>query len=210
MRVTRPCLVIGVVLVDAVLLWVLPGPWNYYWLFAVGCWVVVNLYWAWAGRKAVPMLGRWSWAIWLLSVGEFMICCLPLSSVPILGQRSVPRFPVVEIVAAGMSALGTGLAIWARHILAKNWNNVPSLRDNHALVQQGPYAIIRHPIYAGFIMSAVGMILVLGEIRGLVLLIDIVVFFRRLKPEETILGSTYPSEYPAYERRTKRLIPFIW
>jgi protein-S-isoprenylcysteine O-methyltransferase Ste14 len=59
-------------------------------------------------------------------------------------------------------------------------------------------------------MSAVGMILVLGEIRAFVLLFDIGVFFRRLKPEERILRATYPNEYPEYERRVKRLLPCVW
>jgi protein-S-isoprenylcysteine O-methyltransferase Ste14 len=122
----------------------------------------------------------------------------------------MPRFEALEILGAVTCAVGVGVAIWSRRVLAESWSPVVALRDFHALVRAGPYAIIRHPIYFGFMMSAVGMILVLGEIRALVLLFDIGVFFRRLKPEEGILRAKYPNEYPEYERRVKRLLPCIW
>jgi protein-S-isoprenylcysteine O-methyltransferase Ste14 len=208
LRTIRIWVVLAVVLADCVLLHLLPGPWNYYWLFAVGCSVVLNLYWARAARNTKLVLG--SPILWLVSVAEFLLYSLPLSSVPILGQRLAPRFAAVEIVGAVMCAFGVGFAIWSRRVLAANWSNDVTLRDCHALVQDGPYAIIRHPIYFGFMMTAVGMILVLAEVRALVLLLDIVVFFRRMKPEERILRATYPNEYPEYERRVKRLFPCIW
>ena len=186
------------------------GSWNYYWLFAVSCSAVLSLYWTRAARNAKPVLGRLSWILWLVSLVEFLLYALPLSSVPILGQRLAPRFTAVEILGAGMCAFGVAFAIWSRRILAASWNNVATLRDGHALVQAGPYAIVRHPIYLGFMLLQVGMILALGEVRALVWLLDIVVFFRRMKPEEKILRATYPNEYPEYERRVKRLLPGIW
>ncbi len=210
MQVTRPCLILAVVLADCVLFHLLRGPWNYYWLFAVGCCVVLNLYWAWAARNTKPVSGRWSGMLWLVSVMEFMLYSLPLSSVPILGHRLAPRFALVEISGAVMCAFGVGFAVWSRRVLAESWNAVVTLGDCHALVKRGPYAMIRHPIYFGFIMSAAGMIFVLGEVRALVLLLDIVVFFRKMKPEERILRATYPNEYPEYEQKVKRLLPYIW
>ncbi len=210
MRSARPCLVLAVVVIDCILLCALQGPWNYCWLFAVGCWVVLNLYWAWLARNTTPVLSRWSWLLWLVSIGEFLLYSLPLSSIPILGTRLVPRWPALEVFGAAMCAVGVGVAIWSRRTLAGNWSPVVALRDHHALVQTGPYAIIRHPIYFGFMLSAVGMILALGEMRALVLLFDSGVFFRRLKPEEKILRATYPNEYPEYERRVRRLLPYIW
>jgi protein-S-isoprenylcysteine O-methyltransferase Ste14 len=207
-RATQIWLFIAVVFVGCVLAGFVSGPWNYCWLFAIGCWAVLNVYWGLAARdtKLVPK----SWLGGLAFVARVMLYCLPLSSIPILGQRFMPRFAALEILGAVLCAVGVGVAIWSRRILAESWSPVVALRDRHALVQAGPYAIIRHPIYFGFMMSAVGMILVLGEIRALVLLFDIGVFFRRLKPEESLLRATYPNEYPEYERRVKRLLPCVW
>ena len=208
LRATRIGLVLAVVFTDGVLLLCSQDPWNDYWLFAVGCWTVLNLYWWHAARNSQPAPG--SLILWLVSLAEFPLCCLPLSSVPILGQRLAPRFAAVELLGAVLCAVGAGLAIWSRRVLAASWNNLVTLRAGHALVQTGPYAILRHPMYCGFIMGSIGMILVLGEVRALVLLLDIGVFFRRMKPEESILRATYPKEYPEYERRVRRLLPWIW
>jgi protein-S-isoprenylcysteine O-methyltransferase Ste14 len=208
LRTARMWLVMAVVFADCILLRFMLGPWNYYWLFAVVCWAGLNVYWTLAARNTKPMPG--SRSQFVVFVAGFLLYCLPLSSIPILGQRLAPQFAAVEILGAVMCAFGIGFAIWSRRVLAESWSPVVALRDCHALVQNGPYAIIRHPIYFGFIMAAVGMILVLGEVRALVLLFDIGVFFRRMKPEEEILRATYPDDYPEYERRVKRLLPCIW
>jgi protein-S-isoprenylcysteine O-methyltransferase Ste14 len=208
LRTARMWLVMAVVFADCVLLRFMRGPWNYYWLFAVACWAGLNVYWTLAARNTKPVSGsRLQFAVF---TAGFLLYSLPLGSIPILGQRLAPQFVAVEILGAVMCAFGVGFAIWSRRVLAESWSPVVTLRDCHALVQDGPYAIIRHPIYFGFIMSAVGMILVLGEVRALVLLFDIGVFFRRIKLEEEILRATYPNDYPEYERRVKRLLPCIW
>lgn len=212
MRTLRLGVVLAVVFADLALLLFGRMAWNYSWLFAVLCWTILNVYWTWASRKTPPVAGSgigW-WLIWLFSLMEFVIYCLPLSAVPILGQRLAPRFASVELFGAMLCAAGTGLAIGARHVLAASWNNTPSLREGHALVTHGPYALVRHPIYLGFMLSAAGLILVLLEVRALVLLVDLAVFFRKMKPEEELLRSAYPAEYPDYERRVRRLLPGIW
>lgn len=207
-RFARIWLVIAVVFTDSFLFWFTHVPWNSYWLFAIGCWSFLNVYWTLVARNTKPVSG--SRTHFLLFVAEFLLYCLPLSSIPILGQRFIPSFVAVEVLGAVMCAFGVGFAIWSRRILAESWSPVVRLRDCHEFVQNGPYAIIRHPIYFGFIMSAVGMILVLGEVRALVLLWDIGVFLRRMKPEERILRAAYPNEYPEYERRVRRLLTGIW
>jgi protein-S-isoprenylcysteine O-methyltransferase len=201
-------LVLGVVFADYLLALLTPGHWNHPWLFAIGCWAVLNGYWALANRKAKPVLS--SPILWFVSVAEFLLYALPLSSLPLLGQRLAPRYTSLEVVGAAMCAFGVAFAIWARHVLAGSWNNVATLQNGHALVQHGPYALIRHPIYFGFMTSTVGLILVLPEVRALVLLTDIVFCFRKMKPEEKILRDTYPNDYPVYEQRVKRLLPCIW
>jgi len=59
-------------------------------------------------------------------------------------------------------------------------------------------------------VAAVGMIIVLGEFRGLVLLFGIEVLLKKMGHEEKILRTTFPDQYPQYERRVKRLLPCIW
>jgi len=85
-----------------------------------------------------------------------------------------------------------------------------TLQERHALVRVGPYSIVRHPIYFGFLVAAVGMFLVFGEVRTLVCFCHASQFIKKLRSEERVLRATYPDEYPEYERRVKRLLPCIW
>ena len=187
------------------------GPWNYYWFFAMGCWLVLDAYWVLAARTTKPIIppGQYRLAV-LTSVVIHLLYCLPLSSVPLLGQHILPRFVSLKILGAFMCAMGVGFAIWARHILAGSWNAAVSLQKRHALVRAGPYAIVRHPIYLGFLLTAVGMAFVLGEARALVSLCHVTQFFYKMRFEESVLRAAYPNEYPDYERRVKRLVPCIW
>jgi protein-S-isoprenylcysteine O-methyltransferase Ste14 len=84
------------------------------------------------------------------------------------------------------------------------------LGDGHKLVQTGPYAIVRHPIYSGMLLQASGMFIVLGELRAFALLFGIAMLLKRLANEEAVLRESFPDEYPAYERRVRRLAPGVW
>src|SRR5262249_41459350 len=135
---------------------------------------------------------------------------LPLNSVPVLGQRIMPRLIALELLGGLLCALGIGLAIWARHHLAESWNAAAELNDTHHLVQNGPYAIVRHPIYLGFLTAITGMVLALGEIRALVLFLGVGFLLSKMSHEEAALRMVFPTEYPGYEHRVKRLVPWVW
>jgi hypothetical protein len=66
------------------------------------------------------------------------------------------------------------------------------------------------PDYLGFLVTWAGMFLVLGELRALVCFAHTKTVLKRARAEEDILRAAYPNDYPAYERRVKRLLPCIW
>jgi protein-S-isoprenylcysteine O-methyltransferase Ste14 len=185
--------------------------WNGYWIFTMGCWASLDVCWALAARRSTPIVaGGRSGSAPLAVVLIYAIYCLPLGSVPLLGQRVMPRFSALELFGALMCAFGVMFSIWARHILSENWNAAATAREGLTLVQHGPYAIVRHPIYLGFLAAVVGMILALGEVRALVLLMGVELLLKKMGQEESVLQATFPTEYPQYERRVKRLLPWIW
>ncbi len=113
-------------------------------------------------------------------------------------------------VAAVLSVAGVGFAIWARIYLGRNWSSAPAIKEDHELVTTGPYAYVRHPIYTGLILTALGTALT-GTIFGIgVLIVAASVFFRRINKEERIMLELFPDVYPVYQARTKKLIPWIW
>jgi len=118
--------------------------------------------------------------------------------------------PAVGWTAAVMTAIGIGLAIWARAFLGRNWSPRPAVKEHHELVTAGPYAYVRHPIYTGILLAALGTALT-GTVFGIgVFAFTSIVFLSRIRTEEKIMLELFPNEYPAYHARTKRLVPCVW
>ncbi len=118
--------------------------------------------------------------------------------------------PALGWTAAAIVVVGIGFAIWARFTLGKNWSPRPSMKERHELVTSGPYAYVRHPIYTGMLFAVFGTALTGSYFAILVLALASLVFLSRIPREEKIMLDLFPSAYPAYQARTKRLIPFLW
>ena len=79
-----------------------------------------------------------------------------------------------------------------------------------SLVRKGPYAIVRHPIYFGSIVSLTGSALTTAEVRGFVgLALVLFMLLKKMDEEESLLGSHF-NAYADYRARVKKLIPFIY
>jgi protein-S-isoprenylcysteine O-methyltransferase Ste14 len=120
------------------------------------------------------------------------------------------RYPVIGEVGVLLCAAGIAFAIWARHTIGRNWGMPMSLQEDHALVTTGPYAWVRHPIYTGILFALLGTALVEGMAAFLIFIISSVYFIYSAITEEKLMLAQFPQEYPAYMKRTKRLIPFVW
>jgi protein-S-isoprenylcysteine O-methyltransferase Ste14 len=109
-------------------------------------------------------------------------------------------------------ALGVMLFIWARRALRKEYSGHLSVSTGQILVQDGPYALIRHPAYAGYLFMALGISLGYSSLVGfaslLVLLLPGLVY--RMNVEEKLLSEHFGEAYRRYARAVKRLIPGIW
>ena len=84
------------------------------------------------------------------------------------------------------------------------------LADEHTLIQAGLYRHLRHPMYFGTLLIAVGLPLVMGSAwaAGCAVLVVVGLLFR-ISKEEQLLRQHLPG-YNAYAARTWRLIPCVW
>jgi protein-S-isoprenylcysteine O-methyltransferase Ste14 len=85
---------------------------------------------------------------------------------------------------------------------------LPRPRDGGELVENGAYAFVRHPIYSGIIMAALGIALVQASVIAVALAFLLAGFLRvKSAREEAWLQQRFPA-YAAYQARTRRLIPW--
>src|SRR3984893_9035946 len=69
---------------------------------------------------------------------------------------------------AGLILCTAGLifSLTARIYLGENWSGTITVKENHRLIQSGPYRITRNPIYTGFLLAFLGCAMSLGEVKG--------------------------------------------
>ena len=121
----------------------------------------------------------------------------------------------LQITGLGLFVAGTVLVLWARHTLGRMWGlstsrEVKLLRD-HQLVKSGPYRLIRHPMYSGWWLALIGVVLIYRTfILVLLLVSSLLVFARRARLEARMLSEWFGAEWEAYAASTKSLIPFIY
>ena len=101
-------------------------------------------------------------------------------------------------------------AIWARALLAGNWSSSVTLKRGHELIVEGPYRLVRHPIYAGILIGLVGTAIAVGEWRALLgVAIAAGAYWRKLQIEETVMRRQFGEVYARYAARVPALIPFF-
>jgi protein-S-isoprenylcysteine O-methyltransferase Ste14 len=111
----------------------------------------------------------------------------------------------IGVVAATM--IGSGIAELRR---ARSLTALPKPKDDATLVDRGAFRLVRHPIYGGLILAALGLAVITpwaGTFIAVALLALVLDLKRRR--EEVWLAERYPG-YAAYRARTKALIPWVY
>jgi protein-S-isoprenylcysteine O-methyltransferase Ste14 len=128
------------------------------------------------------------------------------------GPLSRPLWTVPAGVDWGLLILvaaGFGFCWWARLHLGRLWSGFVTLKEDHRIVDTGPYALVRHPIYAGAMFSALMTALMKASPASLAGSVLVCVgFAMTARIEEGFLRSQLGAEaYDAYSRKVPMLIP---
>ena len=125
-------------------------------------------------------------------------------------SRATPAFPgpLRDLATAGFLA-SCCLLVWTDRCLAHHFDHYRE--EDPALMTTGPYARLRHPRYACWILLLAGWTLALGSALGL-LAVAAFVFpvIRRIRLEERFLFEVYGERYARYAQRSARLLPGVW
>jgi len=116
------------------------------------------------------------------------------------------------VVAGALLALtGALLAAWAKARLGRLFSPQLGVQQDHELVTDGPYAVVRHPIYLGIIDFIVGSALYFNDLGLLVVGVLFVLYFAaQIRVEERQFARHFGEAWQAYAKRTPALLPFRW
>lgn len=138
-------------------------------------------------------------------------------------------FAFIQLAGLGRAPLPGSSTAWALAGaivllagVAVRWSAILALREAFTvdvaiapaqrIVERGPYAVLRHPAYAGMLLAFFGVGLSSGDALALAALMAPVAvgLVYRVRIEERALKTAFGPEYESYCRRTKRLVPFVF
>ncbi|KON80644.1 isoprenylcysteine carboxylmethyltransferase family protein [Azoarcus sp. PA01] len=156
----------------------------------------------WRGRR-----GEW-----------FVVVQAILFALILFGPRTAPGLPrwpetaaaVMSVVGVLLIAAGLAMSVAAALHLGANLTPLPRPREHATLVVTGPYRWVRHPIYCGLILMAVGWALFIHGWLTVIYAAVLGLFFDiKSRREERWLVERFP-HYTGYQQRVRKLIPFIY
>lgn len=123
------------------------------------------------------------------------------------------EWSVDDAFSWGLFALvlaGMAFAWWARLHLGTLWSGTVTRKSDHRIVDTGPYAIVRHPIYTGILFSLLATALQRGALEPLIgVVVMFAGFWMKARLEESFLREELGAEaYDSYRARVPMLIPF--
>ena len=137
---------------------------------------------------------------------------IALLVVPALDHRFGWSYVPIWVVIAGDVLVVVGFALIARVYRENTYTSATiQIAKDQTVVSTGPYAIVRHPMYASAMLYLVGTPLALGSYWGLVAFVAMLpALIWRLFDEERMLANDLAG-YKDYQRKVPhRLVPFIW
>ena len=150
--------------------------------------------------------------------GLLLIALIGLFAIP--GIYALTGFPtgadrpfIPAVAWLGIVPMAAALWLFRRsHAdLGRNWSISLEVREQHVLVQNGVYRLIRHPMYSSFFLLGVAQAMLLPNwfVDGAGLLGAGILFAFRVGREERMMMESFGDAYRAYMVGTKRIIPWV-
>jgi len=177
------------------------------WIGWVVSWVAASL---WSGRTEKRAATRETW-IYRIAIFAGAILIAPWTA-QVLGEK--PTWQIGDHGASalvGVMLLGLALTWWARMQLGRLWSSAITRKEEHRLVDTGPYAFVRHPIYTGLIIALLATAAIEATLVALLgALLSVLGLWVKARAEERfLLAELGPDAYESYRRRVPMLVPFL-
>jgi protein-S-isoprenylcysteine O-methyltransferase Ste14 len=124
------------------------------------------------------------------------------------GGRSITGF----WIGLCIMLLGFALRIWSVVTLGASFRTTVETHTDQRVVRRGPYRLLRHPSYSGLLLMCVGYGIAVQNWLSLAfaVILPLAALLYRIRIEEAALVSSIGSDYVEYQRKTRKLIPWVW
>lgn len=141
-----------------------------------------------------------------VKLGDWLLA-ITATSAPLLVQPGIDLWPQIAALGIGLVFVGNCFQIWAKLFLRRSFGIAPA---NRGVKSDGPYRFVRHPMYAGYLVVHIGVLVLMPSLLNLTIyIIGWWAQILRLLAEEALLA-----EDPAYrsfmEKVRWRLIPGVF
>jgi protein-S-isoprenylcysteine O-methyltransferase Ste14 len=138
--------------------------------------------------------------------GLFLVSLLAFA-----GNSKSSIAPLLALSGSLLALAGAYLVFRSRTELGPAWSFLPGADRHTGLVTTGPYRMVRHPIYLGLTLLALGQALAFASWPACLIVLSAIIpsFAWRARTEEILLGRIFGEPYAAYRRRTKMIIPHL-
>jgi len=148
---------------------------------------------------------------WRYMLGSVAMACVlfvqPLAWPSLTLQLSAPWGYAVQCVGVLLAALALALNGWARLRLGELYAQRAEVQPGHRVVDAGPYAWMRHPIFSAYFLVSTGLLLAVPSLPMLAVAVyTYILFTRTALRDEQLLSKELPG-YTAYMARTPRFFP---
>jgi protein-S-isoprenylcysteine O-methyltransferase Ste14 len=177
------------------------------WIGWLISWVAAS-FWSSPMQKRVATLETWTYRAAIIAGG---ILLMPWTAWILAEKRIWDVGYNGAYALAGVMLAGLLLTWWARLHLGPLWSSAISRKHDHRIVDTGPYAFVRHPIYTGLITALLATSAAEATVTA-ILGAALIAFGLWLKAhsEERFLAAELGSDaYGSYCRRVPMLIPFL-
>jgi protein-S-isoprenylcysteine O-methyltransferase Ste14 len=178
------------------------------WLLWVISWVLASRWSARTIKTTAP--GSRTFEVLLVMGGA---ACMAAGGLRTGADLSHPIYALDARAAwllVGLVACGFLLCWWARLHLGQMWSMEVTLKQDHQIIDTGPYALVRHPIYTGLLLATWATAAIdateLGFAGAVMMTLGIYMKARR---EEELLTTELGPRYEVYRRRVPMLVPGI-
>jgi protein-S-isoprenylcysteine O-methyltransferase Ste14 len=177
-------------------------------------WVVWLISWVaasfWSGRtqRRVGTLETWTYRAAMIAGGILLV---PWTA-QLLDERQLWEVGYGGAVAlAVVMVVGLAFAWWGRIRLGRLWSSAITRKEGHRIIDDGPYALVRHPIYTGLIVALLATAAAEAVVTALIgtALIIFGIWLKASTEERFLMAEFDAAAYADYRRRVPMLVPFL-